>query len=407
MARAWIYDRLKTAEYRRQVAKAKQSRRQLPMRWRVYWQDPNDPSRTLSELRRTVPEAEQLRDRILASLDQGTYRDPKAGREKLRKVAESWFESKSPRWSTRTKRLYREVLDGYVLPKWGATAVAAVEYEAVTGWLAGLYDKPGLTGSVKRKVGAARIQTIYHVLRSVMAWAVKAGRIAVNPIAALDTLPEKPKPKRLYLDHVQIEALAAAVGNLETHYGKPKPGREQYRVMVFVLAYCGLRIGEVLALRCSSVDLELLQLHVVEAVTADEDGKPMLGLPKGGKTRVVGIPAFLALMLKERLDGRDEEELVFTSPGGAMISAANFRDRIFRPAVKAAKLPKGTTPHTLRHSFASLSRAGGDVDVKTLQEAMGHASASITLDVYSDLFPARVWEVAAALGAAREVALAA
>ncbi|WP_199036214.1 tyrosine-type recombinase/integrase [Glycomyces salinus] len=102
--------------------------------------------------------------------------------------------------------------------------------------------------------------------------------------------------------------------------------------------------------------------------------------------------------------GRDDGELVFTSPQGGPIRAHNFRPRIFNPAVAKSKLPKAITPHSLRHTFASLSIAAG-ADVKTLQAAMGHATAAMTLDVYADLFPARVGEVANALDAGRSKAL--
>lgn len=408
MARAWIYDRMNEKGFAKRVTDARKAKRLPPMRWEVKWPDPDRPGKTRSELRRTVPEAEALRDKIAADLEAGTYRDPKAARTKLTEVAEEWFTARTPKWAPKTKRLYREILKGYVLPRWGTTAIGAVGYGDYAVWLAGLHKKPGLQGSKERIIGASRVQSIHHVMLGVMTWAVKSQRIAENPIRALDTLPEVAKGKRLYLDHHQITALADSVADLKTAYKnkKPKPMVDVYRVMVLTLAYCGLRIGEAIALRAGSVDLDAHELHVTEAVIEGEDGKPALGLPKGGKIRVVGIPEFLAMELKVVLSGLDEEDLVFPSPKGDMVSAYNWRERIFRPAVKEAKLPEGTTPHTLRHSFASLSVAEG-ADVKTLQAAMGHASATMTLDVYTDLFPARIGEVATALGKAREMALAA
>lgn len=406
MARAWIHDRMKEASYRKKVADARKAKRMPPMRWQVRWPDPDNPGKTRSELRRTVPEAEALRDKIAADLEAGVYRDPKAAKAKVAEVAEEWFTAKTPRWAPKTRRLYREILDGYVIPRWGSIAVGAVAYGDYATWLSGLHKKPGLQGSALRVVGASRVQSIHHVMLGVMTWAVKSKRILENPIRALDTLPTVAKGKRHYLDHQQIAALADAVAGLETAYGKPKPMVNVYRVMVLTLAYCGLRIGEAIALRAGSVDLDAHELHVTEAIIEGDDGKPTLGLPKGGKIRVVGIPEFLVMELKVLKSGLDEEDLMFPSPRGDLIVAYNWRERVFRPAVKAAELPAGTTPHTLRHSFASLSVAEG-ADVKTLQSAMGHASATMTLDVYADLFPARVGEVASALGRAREMALAA
>lgn len=414
MARAWIHDRMKEASYRTKVEAAKKSKRLPPMRWQVRWPDPDNPGKTRSELRRTVPEAEALRDKIAADLESGIYRDPNAAKEKVRVVAEEWYTAKRPNWKPKTRSQYRDILDGYVIPKWGNTAVGAVSYEGVATWLSGLHNSPGLQGSEKRLVGAGRVQSIYQVMLGVMTWAVKSRRIFANPIAALDTLPSKPPPRRRYLNHKEIAALASAVADLKTKTGRPLPGCEMYEVMVLVMGYCGLRIGEVCALRRGSVNLARRgedfalapQLHVVEAINEDEDGTPVIGLPKGDKLRVVGIPQFLATPLRLVMSGLDDDDLLFTSPRGEMINVANWRERVWRPARKEAKLGDDVTPHTLRHSFASLSVAAG-ADVKTLQEAMGHSSPSITLDVYTDLFPARVAEVASALGNARELALAA
>src|SRR5690606_31729205 len=57
---------------------------------------------------------------------------------------------------------------------------------------------------------------------------------------------------------------------------------------------------------------------------------------------------------------------------------------VFNPAVKVTGL-YGITPHTLRHTAASIAVSAG-VNVKLVQRMLGHASAAMTLDVYADLF---------------------
>jgi integrase len=79
--------------------------------------------------------------------------------------------------------------------------------------------------------------------------------------------------------------------------------------------------------------------------------------------------------------------------------------REFNAAVKVAKLETlGLTPHKLRHTTASLAIAAG-ADVKVLQLMLGHADASMTLNVYGHLFPDRLDEVADTLDARRLAAL--
>lgn len=407
MARAWITDRRKHDDYRaalarwREATKAGTTRRQAPGRWRVGWYDlrSNQKSKTFAR----KPDAEAFKSKIEHDLRANTYRDPKSGDIAVSEVAESWFTARKPKWARRTVGIYRDYLDHYVIPRWGTTPVGRIEHEEIAAWLAGLFGKPGVTGSAKRTIGASHVRGIHRTFSQVLKWAVKSGRIAANPAAEMDSLPDKPQPKRLYLTHQRVDTLAAAVGKLETAYGKPRPGRDAYRVLVRLLAYTGLRWGEVSALKAGRVDLKARRLLVAEAY-GEDNNELFLGPPKGGKTRTVGIPLFLADELKPYVEGHGPDELVFASPEGDPLRGGNFRNRIFSPAVKAAKFTEQVTPHTLRHTFASLSVAAG-CDVKTLQAAMGHATAAMTLDVYADLFPARVGEVADALGKARDLAL--
>jgi integrase len=392
MKRPWIEDRRGHAEYRAAVERAKGSKRTPPGRWRVRWYDPQNRAKAKTFAR--LPEAERFLHDLTDQLNGNTaYRDPNAAAVRFATVAEDWAASKAPTWAARTRTLYRDILDDYLIPTWGPSPVSSIGFGEVASWLAELSDPKG------RNLGASRVHGIHTVLSGVLSWAVRCGHLAANPITGLDTLPAKPGPKRLYLTHEQVDQLAAAAGALETAYKRPKRGRDVYRVMAYTLAYCGLRIGEALALRVESVDLDGRQLHVVRQFV-DDGGRVEETLPKGGKSRVVGIPSFVALELRALTSGRGSDEVVFPSPEGGPMRAHNFRERGFRPAVAKAKLPKAVTPHTLRHTFASLSVAAG-ADVKTLQAAMGHATASMTLDVYADLFPARVGEVADALDAHR------
>ena len=82
--------------------------------------------------------------------------------------------------------------------------------------------------------------------------------------------------------------------------------------------------------------------------------------------------------------GRGGDDLVFTSPEGGVLRLGNFRRRHFDPAAASVGLA-GVTPHELRHTAASLAIASG-ANVKAVQRMLGHASAAMTLDVYSGLF---------------------
>ncbi len=87
-----------------------------------------------------------------------------------------------------------------------------------------------------------------------------------------------------------------------------------------------------------------------------------------------------------------------------MVWLRNWRRRVFDPALHEAGLGE-LTPHELRHTAASLAVAAG-ANVKAVQRMLGHASAAMTLDVYSGLFDDDLDAVADRLDAAAQTARA-
>ncbi len=81
-------------------------------------------------------------------------------------------------------------------------------------------------------------------------------------------------------------------------------------------------------------------------------------------------------------------------------SATNWRRAVFDPAVRSAGLV-AITPHNLRHTAASLAVSSG-ARVKSVQRMLGHASAAMTLDVYTGLFTDNLDDVADRLDQAFE-----
>jgi integrase len=77
----------------------------------------------------------------------------------------------------------------------------------------------------------------------------------------------------------------------------------------------------------------------------------------------------------------------------------NVYTRHFKPALRRAGLDEGTRFHDLRHSAASTAIALG-ANVKTVQQMLGHSSATVTLDVYSHQFPGLAEQLREGLDAA-------
>ncbi len=392
MARVWIEDRATQKDYvaamvKWRAAKKAGSKRAEPGRWRVRWYDPDGApkAKTFGKL----PAAEKHQQETLERLDKGTYRDPKQGKTLFSDVAAAWFGSLR-RPGERTKDDYRELLDLYVLPKWGTWPIASIRWEQVSEWLTALCNTPGVRG---KPLSAGRIAKIHLVFGMVLKYAVKTGKIAASPAVDHELPQDEDDDDHVYLTHEQVEALAAAAG--------------EHALLLLVLAYCGIRWGEVSGLKAGRVQVAARRLRIVQAYTRKRGGGLLLKDVKNHEKRSVPLLGSLVDDLRGAIKGRGRDALVFPGADGEPMTYWEFRSGIFDPAVKAAGLNDlGLTPHKLRHTAASLAIAAG-ADVKVVQQMLGHKSAAMTLDVYGHLFPDRLDEVANALDAGRASALAA
>ncbi|UVS78367.1 Putative prophage phiRv2 integrase [Actinokineospora sp. UTMC 2448] len=397
MARVWIYDRSKTASYKKLAAKAKEAGRKPPGRWMVMYLDRTNRQRSESMSTKTL--AENRQRELEQSLSTGTYVDPTAGKVRLGEIAEKWLESRHElRPSTWWK--YRGLLDNHVLPRWGDLPLNAITKEDVAVWVAKLVRSKDQGGS---GLGPSQARHAYRVLSMVLGWCVPA-RLPSNPAKGV-TVPVAPDAEHVYLTYRQVELLATAAGTLRTKYNRPTAGAAVNRVLILLLAYTGLRWGEAAALLVRHVDLANRRIRVVRTFY-ELGGVQHVGPPKTGKARTVAIPASLVPELRALIAGRDDDELVFRTARGLSLRANNWRVREFNAAVAAAKLKvKGLTPHKLRHTAASLAIAAG-ADVKVVQQMLGHRDAAMTLDVYGHLWPDRLDVVADALDVGRAAAVA-
>jgi integrase len=201
-----------------------------------------------------------------------------------------------------------------------------------------------------------------------MAAAVRDQRIARNPCEGL-TLPRLPEPRQRFLTLDELQRLASEAGD--------------YRVMVLVLGFCGLRMGECLALRVRWVDGLRRRLRVTESVS-EVGGRLVWSTPKNHQSRDVPMPRTVAELVMVEATGKGPDDLLFTSPEGEPIRLPNWRRRVWAGAVLRAGR-SGLTPHDLRHTAASLAIASG-ASVKGVQRMLGHKDAAMTLNVYASLF---------------------
>jgi hypothetical protein len=121
----------------------------------------------------------------------------------------------------------------------------------------------------------------------------------------------------------------------------------------------------------------------------------------------VRLPHFLAEQLGAYLADRPcgPDALVFGMPQGGPLRASKWGERYFRPAARAAGLPKDLRVHDLRHTAASLA-IRENASVKIVQAMLGHRSATQTLDRYGHLYPSDLDALAERLDRAHAAATA-
>ena len=181
---------------------------------------------------------------------------------------------------------------------------------------------------------------------------------------------------------------------------------------LYVLAlHTGMRQGELLALRWRDVDLARGTLQVRATLQRTKEDGYTLTAPKTkhsqrriklGTAAVEALSAHRARQAEERLalgaiwDGT--HDLVFPNTLGKPMDGIHLLRREFLPLLERAGLPR-IRFHDLRHTAATLLLGRG-VNPKIVSEMLGHASISITLDIYSHVLPDMQDQAAAAMDAA-------
>jgi integrase len=269
---------------------------------------------------------------------------------------------------------YQSLLRARILPTFGALPLGTIEGLAIRRWVAEMHGE-GLS--------ASRVKQSHQVLRQILSSAIDCGLLDHNPCQGVK-LPRDARSEMACLTAEEVEHLTAVV---------PAP----YRPLIHVLAYGGLRWGEATALRRHRCDLVGGRLIVAESL-ADVNGRAVFGQTKTYRVRKTWIPTFLVEELRAHLEGVDSgpDVLLFTALRGGPLRTANFRQRVWWPALDAAGLPRSIRIHDLRHTCASLLIRQG-VHPKAIQHHLGHSSINITMDRYGHLLPDQFDDLAARL----------
>lgn len=343
-------------------------------RARIYYRGRYVASRTFQRKR----DAQEWERRQTDSLRSGVWSDPAAGDRPVGEWCQIWLDAQPVRQPA-TVRKIRGVIAKQIAGTFGRRPLVSVRPSEVQAWAADL----------SRTQSVATARHSLGVLRRVFDYAVRDGAIQRNPAAGIrlsKVQGNDPRP----LTHDQLWRLAEKVEEVRD------------RLLVLVAGYCGLRWGELAALRWSDVDLQSRTLRVARAYS-EEAPRGELSPVKNHQARTVPVPEIVSGELAAYKALRHEGELVFPSASGTPLRNRNWRRDVFDPAVRVLGL--NITPHNLRDTAASLAIQEG-ASVVAVARLLGHESAATTLNHYAGLFPTDLDDVASRLDTAARQAIA-
>lgn len=222
----------------------------------------------------------------------------------------------------------------------------------------------------------------YHrLISSILNTAVEWQVIVANP-ADRARSPRSERKESKYLDEVEAKRIVELLATEPI----------QYRTMVTLLIFTGLRRGELCGLKWSDINFENSLLHIQRALQYVPEKGLFEKPPKSEKSnRVIKLSSIAVRLLLDHLNAQNlekiscgdqwqENDLVFPAWNGSYFHPDGLTVW-FKSFIERSGLPKAT-PHTMRHTSATLQIASG-VDVRTVSKRLGHAQTSTTTNIYA------------------------
>ncbi len=323
---------------------------------------------------RTRREAESAVTEALDRMRTGTWAD--AGRTTVSEYLEEWLAGIRPTVREKTAASYAAAMRDWVIPRIGSQCLVDLNAPRLRALYAELLEsgrRDGKGGLSPRSVQYAH-RILFHALKD----AAEAGLLARNP-ASLVRAPRVPKPS---MEVWSADEARRFIDSIET---------DRLRALWILMITTGVRRGEALGLQWNDVDMNLSRLairrsrvavgyEVLEAEPKTRSARRSVSLDS---TTVRALVTHRRHQREERLAAGPawiESEYLFTTEDGSPLHPGRV-SKLFMQHVDASGLRR-IRLHDLRHTAATLALTAG-VHPKVVQERLGHANVSVTLDVYS------------------------
>lgn len=306
-------------------------------------------------------DAQRWLDEVTTSVVTGQYVDPRAGLVAWSVWVAEWMRRQT--WTPGTVEAAQTAVESV---PWADAPIRSVKPSDVSAWVA---------AEAKRGLAASTIKTRLNYVQMAFRAAVRDRVIPDSPAVGV-------KPPRTRKREATMQILTAEQVQTVLNVAG------EFRPFVEVCVFAGLRLGEAAGLQLGDINFLGRSITVRRQVQGATLKTAKLVPPKAGSERTVYIPDGLVASLSAHVAAEQItalDDMLFRTELRRMWNR-NSAGQEWRRIRLAADLPADVTLHTLRHTFASNLIASG-CDVVTVQRALGHAQPSITLNVYSHLWP--------------------
>jgi integrase len=330
-------------------------------------------------------EVRQKLAKVTTEIDEGIYTDP--CNMKLGTWLDIWLNDYTVNLKPSTRSIYDSHVRTHLKPNLGQIQLGKLAPHMVQHLYNELLNEKGLSPKT--------IKNLHGALHRAMEQAKRLGYIRTNPLDAV-IVPRVEKTK--------VETLAddEMLRFLTVIKGEPD------ELIYFVTVFTGLRQGEVLGLTWDCVDFENNTLLINKQHTQLRKTKEyVFASLKNDKIRTLTVADEVMDALRRQQAKQNAwaeaagsawsnpDQLVFTNELGRYVSNKTLYNR-FKRLMKENGFDE-LRFHSLRHTFAVNSLRAGD-DIKTVQENLGHATASFTLSTYAHSTPGMKKESANRMG---------
>ena len=243
-------------------------------------------------------------------------------------------------------------------------------------------DYQNFFNNIALKYSDSTIDKCYSEINQALKYAQRKKIIGINVLEDIIKSKSKTPPKEVKtLTTKQQKILSDYLCNLSIE-------DYQYKNVFLIQMYMGLRIGEVLALKESDIDLQNKKIHIKRTLTENRTRSKVMGdkTKTYSGDRVIPIPDIVYPYVKEQVEisKSNTDNLLFVH-NDKLVRHTSMNDQLKRKLINLGIYENGFSTHSLRHTYATRCIESG-MQAIVLSKLMGHKDIRVTLNKYVKIF---------------------